>query len=129
MEILNFMSRFATPYNFTSIEEDEKKVDDTVIVETAGYQPRERLINSLISAGLRLQETHINEFDGEDVEKALENADITRSGDFDIVDAFGMLDKLSEQEKSRGSQNGTNSGDSMSLNEKGLDSLESEPTN
>lgn len=123
------MSRFATPYNFTSIKEDEKKVDDTVIVETAGYQPRERLINSLISAGLRLQETNLNEFDGESVEEALEKADITRSGDFDIVDAFGLLDKLSEQKENGESQNGTNSGVSMSVTEKGSDSLESEPTN
>lgn len=123
------MSRFATPYNFTSIKEDEKKVDDTVIVETAGYQPRERLINSLISAGMRLQETHLDEFDGESVEEALEKADITRSCDFDIVDALGMLDKLSEQKESGESQNGANSGISMPVIEKGSDSLESEPTN
>ncbi len=120
---------FRTHYNVDEFVEEKKLVDDTCIVETAGYQPKEKLIKSLISAGQRLQEVRLNEFDGESVEEALEKADITRSSDFDIVDAFGMLDKLSEQEESGDSQNGTNSGDSMSLNEKGLDSLESEPTN
>ena len=120
---------FVTPYNFCDVEKEKKLVDETCIVETAGYQPKDKLIMSLISAGQRLQEVRLNEFDGESVEEALENTDITRSGDFDIVDAFGMLDKLSEQEKSRDSQNGTSSGISMPLNEKGSDSLESEPTN
>ena len=120
---------FVTPYNFCDVEKEKKLVDETCIVETAGYQPKERLIQSLIMAGQRLQEVRLDEFDGNTVEEALEKADVTRSPDFDIVDAFGMLDKLSEQEKSGVSQNGTGSGVSMPLNEKGSDSLESEPTN
>lgn len=120
---------FRTPYNFNDFEEEKKLVDETCIVETAGYQPKEKLIKSLIMAGQRLQEVRIDEFDGETDEEALEKADITRSSDFDIVDAFSMLDKLSEQEKSGDSENGTNSGVSMSLTEKGSDSLESEPHN
>ena len=120
---------FVTPYNFCDVEKEKKLVDETCIVETAGYQPKEKLINSLIMAGQRLQEVRLDEFDGNTVEEALEKADITRSADFDIVDAFGMLDKLSEQKKSGDSQNGTSSGASMPLNEKGSDSLESEPTN
>lgn len=120
---------FVTPYNFCDVEKEKKLVDETCIVETAGYQPKEKLINSLIMAGQRLQEVRLNEFDGESVEEALEKADITRSADFDIVDAFGMLDKLSEQEKSGDGQSATSSRDSMSLNEKGSDSLESEATN
>lgn len=127
MEFLNFMSRFATPYNFTSIEEDEKKFDDTVIVETAGYQPREKLINSLIMAGQRLQEVRINEFDGEDFESAMENRDITRDTDFDITDAFNMLDRLSDRE--RENQTRTDVGSTDEVLKKGSDSLESEPTN
>lgn len=121
--------KFRTPYNFADFEEEKKLVDDTCIVETAGYQPREKLIQSLINAGKRLQEVRLNDFDGSTVEEALEKADVTRSVDFDIVDAFGMLDKLSEQKESRDSQNGTVSGVSMSLNENGSDSSESEPTN
>ncbi len=120
---------FVTPYNFCDVEKEKKLVDETCIVETAGYQPKERLINSLIMAGQRLQEVRLDEFDGNSIEEALEKADITRSSDFDIVDAFGMLDQLSEQEKSGVSQNGANSGVSMPLKEKGSDSLESEPTN
>ena len=118
---------FVTPYNFCDVEKEKKLVDETCIVETAGYQPRERLIQSLIMAGQRLQEVRLDEFDGNSVEEALEKADVTRSSDFDIVDAFGMLDQLSEQEKSGDSQNGTNGGVSMSVTEKGSDSSESEP--
>ena len=120
---------FVTPYNFCDVEKEKKLVDETWIVETAGYQPKEKLINSLILAGQRLQEVRLDEFDGNTVEEALEKADITRSSDFDIVDAFSMLDQLSEQEKSGVSKNGTNGGVSMPVTEKGSDSLESEPTN
>lgn len=121
--------KFRTPYNFNEFEEEKKLVDETCIVETAGYQPKEKLINSLIMAGQRLQEVRLDEFDGNTVEEALEKVDITRSSDFDIVDAFDMLDKLSEQEKSGVSQNGATSGVSLPLTEKGSDSSESEPTN
>lgn len=120
---------FVTPYNFCDLEKEKKLVDDTCIVETAGYQPKERLINSLIMAGQRLQEVRLDEFDGNTVEEALEKADITRSSDFDIVDAFGVLDELSKQEKSRDSQNETSSRVSVPLNEKASDSVESEATN
>lgn len=120
---------FVTPYNFCDVEKEKKLVDETCIVETAGYQPKEKLINSLIMAGQRLQEVRLDEFDGNTVEEALEKADITRSPDFDIVDAFSMLDQLSEQEKSGDSKNGTSDGVSMPVNKKGSDSLESEPTN
>lgn len=121
--------KFRTQYNFGDFEEEKKLVDDSCIVETAGYQPKERLILSLINAGQRLQEVRLEEFDGESVEEALEKVDITRSSDFDIVDAYNLLDKLSEQKESGDSKNGTSDGVSMSLNEKGSDSLESEPTN
>ena len=120
---------FVTPYNFCDLEKEKKLVDDTCIVETAGYQPKERLIQSLIMAGQRLQEVRLDEFDGNTVEEALEKADITRSADFDIVDAFSLLDELSEQKKSGDSKNGTSGGVSMPVTEKGSDSVESEPTN
>ena len=120
---------FVTPYNFCDVEKEKKLVDETCIVETAGYQPKEKLINSLLMAGQRLQEVRLNEFDGQSVEEALEKADVTRSSDFDIVDAYNLLDQLSEQEKSGDSKNGTSDGVSMPLTEKGSDSLESEPHN
>ena len=120
---------FVTPYNFCDVKKEKKLVDETCIVETAGYQPKERLIQSLIMAGQRLQEVRLDEFDGQSVEEALEKADITRSSDFDIVDAYNVLDQLSEQKESGDSKNGTSDGVSMPLTEKGSDSLESEPTN
>ena len=120
---------FVTPYNFCDVEKEKKLVDETCIVETAGYQPKERLIQSLIMAGQRLQEVRLDEFDGQSVEEALEKADITRSSDFDIVDAYNVLDQLSEQKESGDSKNGTSDGISMPVTEKGSDSFESEPTN
>ena len=120
---------FVTPYNFCDLEKEKKLVDETCIVETAGYQPKEKLINSLILAGQRLQEVRLDEFDGQTAEEALEKVDITRSSDFDIVDAYNLLDQLSEQKKSGDSKNGTSDGVSMPLTEKGSDSVESEPTN
>lgn len=120
---------FVTPYNFCDVEKEKKLVDETCIVETAGYQPKEKLINSLIMAGQRLQEVRLDEFDGNSVEEALEKADITRDSDFDIVDAYNMLDELSEQKESEDIKNGTSDGVSMPVNEKGSDSLESEPHN
>ena len=118
---------FVTKWNF---EEGEQSLfDDKEIVETAGYVPRQKTIENLLMCGQRLVESRMDEYDGATVEEALEKADITRSSDFDIVDAFNMLDKLSEQEKSGAGQNGTSSGVSMPLTEKGSDSLESEPTN
>ena len=36
---------FITPYNFCDVEKEKKLVDETCIVETAGYQPKEKLIN------------------------------------------------------------------------------------
>ena len=120
---------FVTPYNFCDVEKEKKLVDETCIVETAGYQPKERLIQSLIMAGQRLQEVRLDEFDGQSVEEALEKADVTRSADFDIVDAYSLLDQLSEQKESGDSKNGANGGVSMPVTEKGSDSLESEPHN
>ena len=118
---------FVTKFNYERIPQNE--VDTKEIVETAGYVPRQKTIENLLLCGQRLIESRMEEFDGRTVEEALEKADVTRSADFDIVDAFGMLDKLSKQEKSGASQNGTGSGVSMPLTEKGSDSLESEPTN
>ena len=120
---------FVTPYNFCDVEKEKKLVDETCIVETAGYQPKERLIQSLIMAGQRLQEVRLNEFDGQSVEEALEKTDITRSSDFDIVDAYSLLDQLSEQEKSGDSEGGTRDGGARPVTEGGSDSSESEPTN
>ena len=118
---------FVTKFNFIDMPKDEKFHDDTEIVETAGYISKEKMINSMISAGIRLQEVRANEFDGSTVEEALENYDVTRSDDFDVVDAARLYSQLSD--KIRESEVGTKSGVSMSVEKKGSDSLESEPTN
>lgn len=91
--------RFVTHYNFEEQPKKEYLVDTTEIVETAGYVDKEKMIFSMINAGLRLQEVRKNEFDGSDSEEALENFDVTRSSDFDIVDAASLLSELQDSIK------------------------------
>lgn len=105
--------KFVTHYNFSDFPEKEYLVDTTDKVETAGYVDKEKLIFSMINAGLRSQEVRKNEFDGENADEALENFDVTRSSDFDIVDA-GVL--LSELQNVRGyGKAGAVVGDSLPL--------------
>lgn len=90
------MSRFVTHYNFVDVPKKEYLVDSTEKVETAGYVSKEKMICSMINAGMRLQEVRKNEFDGSTFEEALENADPTRVNDFDIVDAGLLLSQLQD---------------------------------
>lgn len=106
--------RFVTHYNFCDLPKKEYLADITDIVETAGYVDKEKMIFSMINAGLRLQEVRKHEFDGENSEEALENFDVTRSGDFDIVDAGVMLSELQNIE--RANKAGTVVGNTLSVN-------------
>lgn len=90
---------FVTKFNFNDLPKVEYLHDDSDIVETAGYISKEKMISSMISAGIRLQEVRANEFDGATVEEALANADPTRSSDFDVVDAGRMYSELSNKLK------------------------------
>lgn len=106
--------RFVTHYNFLDLPEKEYLVDTTDKVETAGYVDKEKMILSMINAGLRLQEVRKNEFDGSNSEEALENADPTRVNGFDIVDAGVLLSQLQDSERADKAR--TELGDSLSVN-------------
>ncbi len=95
--------------------EPEKKIDDSVIVETAGYVPREKTIENLILSGQRLLATRMEEYDGKTVDEALENASVLRVNDFDIVDGINYLHQL--QDSSGESETPTGGGVSVSVNE------------
>lgn len=87
---------FVTHFNFDVMPKKELLFDTKEIVETSGYVSKEKMIFSMINAGLRLQEVRKNEFDGSTSEEALENADPTRVNDFDIVDAGVLLSQLQD---------------------------------
>ena len=81
--------------------EPEKKIDDSVIVETAGYVPREKTIENLIFSGQKLIQSRMEEYDGKTVDEALENASVVRVNDFDIVDSVSYLHQLQESSGER----------------------------
>lgn len=106
---------FVTKFNFNDLPKKEYLHDDSDIVETAGYVSKEKMILSMINAGIRLQEVRANEFDGATVEEALENFDPTRSNDFDVVDAGRLYAELSD--KLKDGKTRTSVGVSMPVNE------------
>lgn len=87
--------RFNTHYNFVPFKQE--MCDDSQIVETAGYVPRQKTIENLIACGQRLIESRMEEYDGSTVEEALENASVCRVADFDFAESVAYLDKLSDE--------------------------------
>ena len=81
--------------------EPEKLVDDNVIVETAGYVPREKSIENLILSGQRLLQSRMEEYDGKTVDEALENASVCRVNNLDIVDSVNYLHQLQDSSGER----------------------------
>lgn len=118
--------RFNTKYDF--VEKDDYLTDDTLLVESAGYVSRETTINNLLMCGQRLIESRMNEYDGKTTEEALEKADVTRSSDFDVVDAGVLLRSL--QDNSGENQTRSNFGNSDEVLKKtSEDNKSSEVTN
>lgn len=103
--------KFNTKYDF--FEKDDYLTDDTLLVESAGYVPREKTIENLLLCGQRLIESRMNEYDGKTIEEALENADVTRCSDFDVVDAGVLLRRV--QDSSGENQIRTNVGNPNEL--------------
>lgn len=104
--------RFNKPYDFVPVKQEF--YDDTQIVETAGYVPRQKTIENLIACGQRLIESRLEEFDGADDKEALENASIARVNNFDYAESVDLLNKLSD-EAERNSV-GAKAGDSVQMN-------------
>lgn len=104
---------FVTKFNFKPIE--QSLVDETEVVETAGYVPREKTIENLLLCGKRLLESRMEEYDGDTVEEAEKNAPVTRVNNLDIIDSVALVEQLCSQTDGVG-ETSTVVGDSMSVN-------------
>ena len=104
--------RFNKHYDF--VPSKQELYDDTEIVETAGYVPRQKTIENLLACGQRLVESRMEEYDGSTVEEALENASVVRVNDFDIAESVAYLDKLSDEAERNSAR--AKASDSMQMN-------------
>ena len=104
--------RFNKPYDFVPVKQDMH--DDTQIVETAGYVPRQKTIENLIACGQRLMESRLEEYDGKDVDEALENASIARVNNFDYAESVALFNKLSDEAERNSAR--AKAGDSVQMN-------------
>ena len=109
--------RFNSHYDFVPAKQE--LYDDKEIVETAGYVPRQKTIENLLLCGQRLIESRMEEFDGKNVEEALENASICRVNNLDLAESLSVLAKLSDEAK--GNSN-PKTGDNVSMSVKGNES-------
>ena len=94
-----------------------KLVDETVLVETAGYVPRQKTIENLILSGQRLIQSRMEEYDGKTVDEALENAPRVRVDNLDIVDSVDYLHQLSESKGNSSGDSGAKDNNSLSVTE------------
>lgn len=104
---------FVTKFNFKPIV--QPLVDETEVVETAGYVPREKTIENLLLCGQRLIESRMEEYDGDSVEEAEKNAPVSRVNNLDIIDSVALVERLCSQTEGAG-ETPTVVGDSMSVN-------------
>ena len=104
---------FVTKFNFKPIVQPLS--DETEVVETAGYVPREKTIENLLLCGQRLIESRMEEYDGSSVEEAEKNAPVTRVNNLDIIDSVALVEQLCSQSEGTG-ETPTVVGDSMSVN-------------
>ncbi len=106
--------RFNKHYDFVPVKQE--LYDDTQIVETAGYVPRQKTIENLIACGQRLIESRMEEYDGCDVEEALENASIARVNNLDYAESVDLLNKLSDEAERNSAR--AKAGDSVQVKNK-----------
>lgn len=104
---------FVTKFNFKPIE--QPLIDETEVVETAGYVPREKTIENLLLCGQRLIESRMEEYDGDSVEEAEKNAPVTRVNNLDIIDSVNLVEQLCSQTEGAG-ETSTVVGDSVPVN-------------
>lgn len=113
---------FVTKFNFKPIS--QPLVDDTEVVETAGYVPRDKTIENLLLCGQRLIESRMEEYDGDSVEEAEKNAPVTRVNNLDIIDSVNLVEQLCSQTEGA-CETPTIVGDSMSVNSEADEASES----
>lgn len=108
---------FVTKFNYEPIPQNE--VDSKEIVETAGYVPRQKTIENLLFCGQRLMESRMEEYDGKDVDEALENAPICRVNNLGLDESLDLLSRMSDE--SRESHSRAESGVSVLNNNSEVD--------
>ena len=101
---------FVTKWNF--IEGEQSLFDDKEIVETAGYVPRQKVIENLLLCGQRLIDSRIEEYDGTTVEEALEKAPLCRVNNLGLDESLDLLSRLSDEAKANGNPK---AGDNVSM--------------
>ena len=113
---------FVTKWNFKNVS--QPLYDESEVVETAGYVPRQKTIENLLMCGQRLIESRMEEYDGSTVEEALENAPLCRVNNLGLDESLDLLGRLSDE--ARESKANAGSGISMPVNgtnsESGTDS-------
>lgn len=87
--------KIQTPYD--RIHSEPEVNSGEVLVETAGYIDKKTRIENLIEAGERLEASRRG-YDAENDEEDIP-IDITRRGDFDLVDAQAAIIKAGEASK------------------------------
>ncbi len=100
---------FVTKWNF--VEGEQSLFDDKEIVETAGFVPRQKVIENLLLCGQRLVESRMEEYDGRTVEEALAKAPVCRVNNLGLDESLDLLAKLSDE--ARESKANAGSGISM----------------
>lgn len=88
------VTKFVTQFNYVMPTGDEP-VDDTLIVERAGYIPAKKQIEALIYSGQNLVRWRMEEFGGKNVEEA-ENDYLGIDSCRDFVDIDNVLRKHAE---------------------------------
>lgn len=85
--------KFRTPYNHKNFPKSYEKLSDVSLTERAGYIPPKIRIEQMLLAGLRLQQSRLEQFDFEgDVDETF--IDPTRSKGYDITDAQKHLESI-----------------------------------
>lgn len=91
---------FVTKWTFKNVS--QPLFDESEVVETAGYVPRQKTIENLLMCGQRLIESRMEEYDGATVEEALENAPLCRVNNLGLDESLSYLSKLSDETRANG---------------------------
>jgi len=114
---------FRTPYNEEEFRKvfpkKYEKVDNTKLVEIAGYIPAKQRIENIMLAGKRLAEARSELYDFKPGEEIDENfSDPTRSPNFDMADASQINLALEQKKRSVKKQETSISGQSKETEQK-----------
>lgn len=89
------VTKFVTHFNY-EMPTGEEPVDETIVVERAGYVPAKKQIEALIYSGQRLIEWRMDEFGGKNVEEA-ENDYLGIDSCLDFTDIDSVLSEYQQR--------------------------------